>query len=190
MKSRETVLNQSNVKIKELLDLNSTNLEAVEESVKGCIEEICTSDSQSVQEVVDDIGSLCEKASGMKSNVKEKVLEEKSNVVSFVSDVLQEDQPTGRTPSRIERTYPRHLAATSPHEKLLSRFRSQAEHASAAARLPLDDSGDSVLSGSTLQGPLSRSNSRNDVRKASPEVYSRQSSNEEKHRVCLDLVPT
>merc|ERR1712142_270857 len=34
------------------------------------------------------------------------------------------------------------------------------------------------VSGSTLQGPLSRSNSRNDVRKASPEVYSRQSSNE------------
>ena len=74
-----------------------------------------------MQEVVDNIGALCEEASGMKSNVKEKVLEEKSNVVSFISDVLKEDQPTGRTPSRVERSYPRCLAATSPHEKLLSR---------------------------------------------------------------------
>ena len=121
VKSRETVLNESNVKITELLDLNSTNLGEVEESFKGFIDEICSSDSQSVQEVVDNIGALCEEASGMKFNVKEKVLEEKSNVISFVSDVLQEDQPTGRTPSRVERSYPRYLAATSPHEKLLSR---------------------------------------------------------------------
>jgi len=178
VKSRETVLKKSNEKFTELLDLNSTNLEEVEESVKGIIDEICSSDSQSVQEVVDDIGALCNEASGMKSSVKEKVLDEKSNVVSFVSDVLQEDQPTGRTPARVERSYPRYLAATSPHEKLLSRFRAQAEHESVAARLPLDDSDDSLYSGSTSQGPLSRNNSRNDVRKASPEVFSRQSSNE------------
>jgi len=178
VKTRETALNECNEKLTEIFDLNSTNLEEVEESVKGFIDEICSSDSQSVQEVVGSIGALCEEASGMKSSVKEKVLVEKSNVVSFVSDVLQEDRPTGRTPSRVERLYPRNLAATSPHEKLLSRFRSQVENASAAARLPLDDSDDSLISGSTLQGPLSRSNSRNDVRKASPEVYSRQSSNE------------
>ena len=87
----------------------------VEEYFKGFTDDICSSDSQSVQEVVDNIGALCEEASGMKFSVKEKVLEEKSNVVSFVSDGLQEDQPTGRTPSIVESSYPRNLAATSPN---------------------------------------------------------------------------
>jgi hypothetical protein len=60
------------------------------------------------------------------------------------------------------------------------RFRAQAEHASVAARLPLDDSddGDSLISGSTNTGSLSRNNSTGDVRKVSPEVLFRQNSNE------------
>ena len=49
-----------------------------------------------------------------------------------------------------------------------------------AARLPLDDSddGDSLISGSTDAGTLSRHNSSGDVRKVSPEVLSRQNSND------------
>ena len=49
-----------------------------------------------------------------------------------------------------------------------------------AARLPLDDSddGDSLISGSTNTGSLSRNNSTGDVRKVSPEVQLRQTVND------------
>ena len=60
------------------------------------------------------------------------------------------------------------------------RFRAQAELASVAATLPLDDSddGDSMISGSTNTGSLSRNNSSGDVRKVCPEVLSGQNSND------------
>ena len=49
-----------------------------------------------------------------------------------------------------------------------------------AATLPIDDSddGDSMISGSTNTGSLSRNNSSGDVRKVSPEVLSGQNSND------------
>ena len=37
--------------------------------------------------------------------------------------VLREDQPTGLTPQRTERSFPRYLEATSPHQRILHRFR-------------------------------------------------------------------
>ena len=61
------------------------------------------------------------------------------------------------------------------------RFRAQAELASVAAKLPLDDSddGDSMISSSTTNGTLSRNNSTGDVRKVISEVLlTRQNSNE------------
>ena len=91
------------------------------------------------------------------------------------SQVLQDDQPSGLTPQRAERSFPRYLEATSPHQRILHRFRSlfltqfgfflcdknsliamiprsQAEAAVVAARLPLEDSDteDSALSSNAL----------------------------------------
>jgi hypothetical protein len=40
----------------------------------------------------------------------------------FVALGLREDQPTGTTPSRVERSYPRYLAATSPHARITERY--------------------------------------------------------------------
>ena len=40
------------------------------------------------------------------------------------SQVLQDDQPSGLTPQRAERSFPRYLEATSPHQRILHRFRS------------------------------------------------------------------
>jgi hypothetical protein len=44
-----------------------------------------------------------------------------SLVESFVKEGLQEDRPTGATPGRLERSYPRYLAATSPHARITER---------------------------------------------------------------------
>merc|ERR1719427_587588 len=126
------------------------------------------------------VSSVSENTKDIVTNLQSRITEEKETVSNFVTDVLQEDQPTGMTPARTERSYPRYLAATSPHERILNRFRAQAELASVAARLPLDDSddGDSMISGSTNIGSLSRNNSSGDVRKISPGVLSRQNSND------------
>ncbi len=45
-----------------------------------------------------------------------------ASVREFVVSNLKKDVPTGATPGRIERTYPRFLAATSPHEKIIQRY--------------------------------------------------------------------
>ncbi len=45
-----------------------------------------------------------------------------ASVREFVMSNLKKDVPTGTTPARIERTYPRFLAATSPHEKIIQRY--------------------------------------------------------------------
>ncbi|KAK7870939.1 hypothetical protein R5R35_012160 [Gryllus longicercus] len=41
----------------------------------------------------------------------------------FLSQDIMEDIPSGKTPQRRELVYPRELAATSPHERILCRFR-------------------------------------------------------------------
>ncbi|GLG99139.1 Kinesin-like protein KLP2 [Gryllus bimaculatus] len=41
----------------------------------------------------------------------------------FLSQDIMEDIPSGKTPQRRELVYPRDLAATSPHERILCRFR-------------------------------------------------------------------
>lgn len=43
-------------------------------------------------------------------------------VTEFMTDTLQKDVPTGLTPARAERVYPRYLAATSPHQRILERL--------------------------------------------------------------------
>ena len=44
------------------------------------------------------------------------------SVREFVIESLHKDVPTGTTPARFERSYPRFLAATSPHEKIINRL--------------------------------------------------------------------
>ncbi|XP_011504063.1 PREDICTED: bipolar kinesin KRP-130 [Ceratosolen solmsi marchali] len=44
-------------------------------------------------------------------------------IEKFIVEELRRDNPTGTTPSRKEFNYPRHLIATSPHERIIQRFR-------------------------------------------------------------------
>lgn len=96
-----------------------------------------------------------------------------ASVREFVVSNLKKDVPTGATPGRIERTYPRFLAATSPHEKIIQRYRQASDNECVAARLYLDDSdNDSVISTSTVASrvngnPVSRQNSTSSLTSAS-----------------------
>ena len=79
----------------------------------------------------------------MKENIN--VMHDK--VKDLMEDGITIYQPSGETPVRVERQYPRYLAATSPHARILDRFRKAAE-AEEAAQTPVDESMDSVISDS------------------------------------------
>jgi len=171
---------QKSTQYNETVDQVKNDLNIVADSVKEFTEEMKSTDKAGVDSLVESVETVATNARDLVTNLQAMVTQEKETVLSFVTEVLQEDQPTGLTPARVERSYPRYLAATSPHERILNRFRAQAELASVAARLPLDDSddGDSLISGSTNTGSLSRNNSTGDVRKVSPEVQLRQTVND------------
>merc|ERR1712025_635332 len=178
--TQNQLMAQKSTQYNETVDQVKNYLNIVAESVKEFTEKMKSSDKAGVDSLVESVETVATNARDLVANPQSMVTQEKETVSSFVTKVLQEDQPTGLTPVRVERSYPRYLAATSPHERILNRFRAQAELASVAARLPLDDSddGDSLISGSTNVGTLSRHNSSGDVRKVSPEVLSRQNSND------------
>ena len=79
--------------------------------------------------------------------LKENVGEISSKVNDHVNDGIIIYQPTGQTPVRQERQYPRYLAATSPHQRILGRFRKTVE-AEEAAKNSVEDSMDSAVSDS------------------------------------------
>ena len=79
--------------------------------------------------------------------IKENVEVIKGKVSDLVSDGIEIYKPSGETPARTERQYPRYLAATSPHQRILDRFR-RAVEAEEAAGNAVEDSVDSAVSDS------------------------------------------
>ncbi|OXU30307.1 hypothetical protein TSAR_015423 [Trichomalopsis sarcophagae] len=57
------------------------------------------------------------------SKIKSQLHSIHEKVDKFVAEDLRHDVPTGTTPARRDFNYPRHLAATSPHERIIKRFR-------------------------------------------------------------------
>jgi len=85
------------------------------------------------------------------TRVKEGLETFKTGVTNFLAEEMVQDKATGLTPARAERPFPRYLAATSPHARILDRLRKQTDTLTVAGRLPLDDDDDddSVISAST-----------------------------------------
>ena len=69
-----------------------------------------------------DINDLSGVVGEVKESLVEKVGEWEEETLLFVSDELKKDVPTGRTPRPKERTFPRVLAATSPHLNIVERY--------------------------------------------------------------------
>ncbi|KAG8179422.1 hypothetical protein JTE90_026321 [Oedothorax gibbosus] len=77
----------------------------------------------------------------VESCLKQEILKVDQEIEKFISEDLVKDIPTGTTPQRKSYVYPKFLSATSPHERILQRFRSQLSADTAAAlNTPLDNS--------------------------------------------------
>eukprot|EP00088_Acartia_fossae_P017487 TRINITY_DN19939_c0_g1_i1.p1 TRINITY_DN19939_c0_g1~~TRINITY_DN19939_c0_g1_i1.p1 ORF type:complete len:316 (+),score=83.72 TRINITY_DN19939_c0_g1_i1:2-949(+) len=97
-----------------------------------------------------DVRSMQTHVDGIKSDMDGKVRSTEEETLQFVKDGLKKDTPTGTTPLPKQRSYPRTLAATSPHKNIIKRFNEE-QSLSEAADLPLDRSqdADSIISRST-----------------------------------------
>ncbi|XP_046741303.1 kinesin-like protein Klp61F [Diprion similis] len=62
-------------------------------------------------------------ASHWAADVSAKLRTTQHQVEKFIAEDLRRDFPTGSTPVKTEHHYPRELAATSPHERIIQRFR-------------------------------------------------------------------
>ncbi|XP_017891813.1 kinesin-like protein Klp61F [Ceratina calcarata] len=57
------------------------------------------------------------------NNVVEKLEQLESDIHKFFTQNMQHEVPTGTTPSKREFSYPHQFTTTSPHERILQRFR-------------------------------------------------------------------
>ena len=117
MKLQESKIHQ----LKETMSDNTSNLDIVGQAVIEKLNEIQVRDSEAAEVMDDMVGEISNNTKDIIIGLQSKVVEEKEAVSSFIRDDLQEDVPSGLTPARVERPYPRYLAATSPHEKIISR---------------------------------------------------------------------
>ena len=88
------------------------------------------------QRVTDNLCSAADTHSQKMSELSTQLSDRQADVCSLFSTKLRKDVATGATPNRQDYSYPRNLTATSPHERLLKRYRttSSTRH---TARVPL-----------------------------------------------------
>jgi len=157
--------------LKESLERNKADFSQVGSNVVDNMKVIQNKDIEETALIGEKISEVSIKTKELFLGVKEHVVEKKEVVRRFLSEELRRDVPSGLTPARVERSFPRVLAATSPHLRILSRFRVQAE-LNAASKFSLDDTDDSGVAQST--GTLSRQSSSNEIRKISPDPAGNQ----------------
>eukprot|EP00088_Acartia_fossae_P034134 TRINITY_DN3500_c0_g1_i10.p1 TRINITY_DN3500_c0_g1~~TRINITY_DN3500_c0_g1_i10.p1 ORF type:complete len:728 (-),score=254.95 TRINITY_DN3500_c0_g1_i10:261-2444(-) len=173
--------------IKENIDKSATQLTQHEATVVKSVADNCTKNAQKETEQVDTLDRLQAVTASQLTALDTSCANLESDVRNFALESLQRNLPTGTTPGRIERSYPRYLAATSPHERIIKRYRqvSAADTAGVQTRLNLDDMEDneSVISVSTVAStrstkPVSRQNSTCSVSSTSgiPVVSSKRGS--------------
>ncbi|XP_023709668.1 kinesin-like protein Klp61F isoform X3 [Cryptotermes secundus] len=76
-----------------------------------------------VRERQDDLETQCSYVNGWSQIMTSGLQKCNQELEKFLDEDLRKDIPTGNTPMRKEFSYPRVLAATSPHDKILAKFR-------------------------------------------------------------------
>jgi len=157
----ESMMGEFAVDYRLRLEKSTDTVAAFRNTTKNKLDEQKTSYSLNATATVESVQLIGALANENTADLMTRTSESEAAVQQFLCESLQRDIPTGRTPARTERTYPRFLAATSPHQRILDRYRQASESANVAARLPLDDDDDdSVISSSTaVSGKISRQNS-------------------------------
>lgn len=92
------------------------------------------------------LGDLTDLSKENVADITKKMAHLDEEVATLVWEDLKVYQPTGETPLRVERQYPRYLASTDPHHRILDKFRKVTEAEEAAAEGLEDRSIDSELS--------------------------------------------
>ncbi|XP_050689036.1 kinesin-like protein KIF11-B [Eriocheir sinensis] len=151
----------------------ASHLAAVEERVKSTqtsVQEELTTQTHTLQtKVLELLGraerTLVEEVQGVVAgvgevgaNMDERLVAQGDRVLALLTKDMVEDVPTGQTPVRREYRFPQTLPVTSPHERLLQRYRSST---ASASLIPLpslgDDTEDDLKENSTLSTSSSSS---------------------------------
>jgi len=136
-----------------------------EENSSKTLSNISTHDEESKNVCLSNVSEISQISSTNVSEVRASTEAAEAQVCEFLTSSLQRDVPTGSTPARTERVYPRYLAATSPHLRILERFRATSDSVNVAMRLPLEDldDEDSVISASTAPSQSNQMTRQNSV---------------------------
>jgi len=73
-------------------------------------------------EMKEDFSDHCEQFSKWAEDNRAHVLQQSGKLGEFWESTYLVDRPSGATPQRKAYDYPKHLSATSPHEKIIMRY--------------------------------------------------------------------
>ncbi|KAJ9592833.1 hypothetical protein L9F63_015524, partial [Diploptera punctata] len=107
----------------------TTGLRESAESHEAILEQQRIDFGTFVREHQDDLENHCSYLNGWSQTFTSELQLRNQEVDKFLVEDLRKDSPTGNTPQRREFDYPRQLAATSPHERILARFREMNDEA-------------------------------------------------------------
>jgi hypothetical protein len=106
-------------------------------------------------ESASDVASCCKDVDELDSKLRDAIKEARMRESKYFEHDLRKDRPTGETPGRILRSYPRNLVEGTPDDVRVKMYR-QKHDLGAAMKLNIEDDGDdleeskdSVFSGST-----------------------------------------
>ena len=142
-------LKKANDQRKEVLEnaqvLNQEKLSRVKSEYEGVLSDLLTKlkeePKSSTEKQLEDLTDLSRENV---ADLTEKMSYLDEEVTTLVWEDLKVYQPTGKTPARLERQYPRYLASTDPHHRILEKFRKDAD--SEETSEAVDRSVDSELS--------------------------------------------
>jgi len=162
-KAHTTNMEGKQTNLVKVMKSNKAQLGSKGDSVKQEIDGAKDLDEAAALKLATEVERVGDECEATMKQFQERIHTEKETVTSFIEQVLQTDQPSGLTPARTVRQFPRYLEATSPHDRILQRYRSQAEAAVVAARLPLEDSDNEDSLMSTSGEALSRESSDGEI---------------------------
>jgi kinesin family protein 11 len=119
IKTTDKQLNAKRIAVTEMSQKLTNELEEQKVLVSGINENI-----ENITECVSDKASeMIRMATTMQNSYVREIDHRFKDFEKFVKNDLIKDIPTGTTPQKTEYTYPRDLVQTSPHERILERFR-------------------------------------------------------------------
>ncbi|XP_076678863.1 kinesin-like protein Klp61F [Andrena cerasifolii] len=95
----------------------------VSEEQVTVVKDQATKTSDTFQKMSSEFESRIAESNAWSNKVVEKLDATASEIDKFLDEDVQRDVPTGTTPARKEFSYPREFTVTSPHERILQRFR-------------------------------------------------------------------